>query len=186
VKDHEAETAPPKPEPKKGKPGKPRAKGPAVDGGSREARRLAAAILEVLGGARSPSDAADALGISLPRYYLLEARALSGLIEACEPRPLGRVRSPESELAAVQNDLERLKRENARLAALVRVAQRTIGLAAPPPPKPSADGKKKRKRKPTVRALRAVEHLLRDDVSDGVSAVAGEASTAELQAVAVS
>jgi hypothetical protein len=186
VKDHEEETAPVKPEPKKGKPAKPRAKGPAVDGGSRDARRLAAAILEVLGGARLPSDAAGALGISLPRYYLLETRALNGLVEACEPKPLGRVRSPESELAAVQNDLERLKRENARLSALVRVAQRTIGLAAPPPPKPSADGKKKRKRKPTVRALRAVKHLLRDDVSDGVSAVAGEASTAELQAVAVS
>jgi hypothetical protein len=58
--------------------------------------------------------------------------------------------------------------------------------AAAIPPKPSADGKKKRKRKPTVRALRAVEHLLRDDVSDGVSAVAGEASTAESSAVAVS
>ena len=183
MKGHEEATLP-KLEPKKAKSAKPRVKGPAVEGGSREARRLAAAILEVLGGARLPSEAASALGTSLPRYYLLETRALEGLVEACEPRPIGRVRSPESELTAVQNDLARLKRENARLSSLVRVAQRTIGLAAPPPPKPSADGKKKRKRKPSVRALRAVEHL-KAGVPDSVS-VAGEASTAELQAVAVS
>lgn len=185
MKDHEEESAPVKPEPKKEKPAKPRAKGPAVEGGSRDARRLAAAILEVLGGARTPSDAANALGMSLPRYYLLETRALNGLIEACEPRPLGRVRSPESELAAVQNDLERLKRENARLSALVRVAQRTIGLAAPPPAKPTADGKKKRKRKPTVRALRAVEHLKKDELESG-STLPGEVSPVGLSAAAVS
>lgn len=185
MKDHGEETTPPKPEPKKGKPAKPRAKGPAVDGGSREARRLAAAILEVLGGARLPSDAAGALGISLPRYYLLETRALNGLVEACEPKPLGRVRSPESELAAVQNDLERLKRENARLAALVRVAQRTIGLAAPPPPKPSVGGKKRRKRKPSVRALRAVEHLKKDDV-ESATTPPGEVSPVGPSAAAVS
>jgi hypothetical protein len=185
VKDHQEEAVSPKPEPKKIKPAKPRAKGPAVDGGSREARRLAAAILEVLGGARLPSDAAGALGISLPRYYLLETRALNGLIEACEPKPLGRVRSPESELASVQNDLARLQKDNARLAALVRVAQRTIGLAAPPPPKPSVDGKKRRKRKPSVRALRAVEHLKKDEVESG-SALPGEVSPVGPSAVAVS
>ena len=185
MKEHQEEAAPPKPELRKAKPAKPRAKGPAVDGGSREARRLAAAILEVLGGARLPSDAAGALGISLPRYYLLETRALNGLIEACEPRPIGRVRSPESELGSVQNDLERLKRENARLSALVRVAQRTIGLAAPPPPKPSADGKKKRKRKPTVRALRAVEHLKKDDLASATTPP-GEVSPVGPSVVAVS
>lgn len=185
MKDHEEETAAPKPETKKEKPAKPRAKGPAVEGGSRDARRLAAAILEVLGGARMPTDAASALGISLPRYYLLETRALNGLIEACEPKPVGRVRSPESELAAAQNDLERLKRENARLAALVRVAQRTIGLAAPPSPKPSADGKKRRKRKPSVRALRAVAHLKKDDV-ESTTTPPGEVSPVGPSAVAVS
>jgi hypothetical protein len=142
---------------------KPKAKrmprGPLVEGGSREARRLAAAILEVLGGARLPSEAAAALGTNIPRYYLLESRALKGLVDACEPRPIGRVRSAESELAQARKEVERLKRDNARYAALVRAAQRTIGLAPPPPPKPSAGGKTKKKRKPTVRALRAVERL---------------------------
>jgi hypothetical protein len=123
--------------------------------------------------------------MSIPRYYLLEARALNGLVEACEPRPLGRVRSPESELAAVQKDLARLQRENARLAALVRVAQRTIGLVAPPPSKPSANGKKRRKRTPTVRALRAVERL-KDGVQDPIPAVSGDGTRVETQAAASS
>ena len=151
------ESAPPKPAIKKGKGPK---KGPPIDGGSRGARRLAAAILEVLAGARLPSEAASALGVGVPRYYFLEARALKGLVSACEPRPLGKVRTPESVLASVRKELAGLQRENARLSALVRAAQRTVGLSAPPPPKPAAKGKKrKKKRKPTVRALRAVERL---------------------------
>ena len=182
MKSHEEEAVSAKPETKKTKPAKPRAKGPAVDGGTREARRLAAAILEVLGGARLPSEAAGALGMSVPRYYLLEARALKGLVEACEPRPLGRVRSPESELAGVRKEMAVLQRENTRLSALVRAAQRTVGLAAPPPAKPSANGKKKKKRKPTVRALRAVERL-KDKASDDPLPLPGEAASVEVQAV---
>jgi hypothetical protein len=54
---------------------------------SRPARQLAAGILEVLAGVRSPLQAAQALGLSLPRYYQVESRALRGLLEACEPRP---------------------------------------------------------------------------------------------------
>jgi hypothetical protein len=54
---------------------------PSLDG-SREARRLAAAVLEVLAGVRSPSDAARVLGLSLARYYQLEQRALAGLVTA--------------------------------------------------------------------------------------------------------
>jgi hypothetical protein len=37
---------------------------------SREAQRFAAAILEVLAGIRTPTDAAAVLGVSVPRYYL--------------------------------------------------------------------------------------------------------------------
>ena len=53
-------------------------------------RRLAAVILDVLAGSRTPPQAAEALGVSLPRYYQLEARALGGLVAACESRPRGR------------------------------------------------------------------------------------------------
>ncbi len=52
-----------------------------------EAQRLAATILEVLAGLRSPPEASQALAVSLPRYYQLEARALEGLVAALAPRP---------------------------------------------------------------------------------------------------
>ena len=126
---------------------------------SREARKLAACILEVLGGTRTPTEAAQVLGLPIPRYYLLESRALAGLLEACEPRPLGRVRSAEGELAVVKKEAERLRRECARYVALLRVAQRTIGLPAPQPKAAPSSGKGKRSRKPAVRALKAVERL---------------------------
>jgi hypothetical protein len=45
-------------------------------------KRQAAAILEVLAGARTPTEAATALAVSLPRYYQLESRALEGLVAA--------------------------------------------------------------------------------------------------------
>ena len=154
------------------KPTKKERKGPAIGkGGSVEAKRLAAAVLEVLGGVRSPSDAASALEVSVPRYYQLETRALNGLVEACEPRPLGRVRSTESELATAQREIATLKRECFRQQALVRLAQRTVGLAAPQAPKPGPKGMRKRK-KPTVRALKAVA-VLKSEPSGEAEAVLG-------------
>src|SRR6185437_11206452 len=53
------------------------ASAPPAAPGSVQARRQAAAILEVLAGVRRPSEAAQALETSLPRYYLLERRALA-------------------------------------------------------------------------------------------------------------
>src|SRR5262245_30685610 len=83
--------------------GRPKGPGGAYrdlgEGASAEARRLAAAILEVLAGARTPTQAAQALGLSLPRYYLLESRALHGILVACERRSVGRGPSAESALA---------------------------------------------------------------------------------------
>jgi hypothetical protein len=141
--------------------------------GHHEARRFAAAILEVLGGARSPTEAAAALSISLPRYYLWETRALAGLLQACEPRPMGRVRSPASELAAAHKQIEKLQRECARQQALVRAAQRTVGLLPPVPAKPGTQGKK-RKRKPSVRALRVAEVLQSGATGEAEAVSAGE------------
>ncbi len=146
----------------KSKPEKNRGpQGPRMHEASREARRLAAAILEVMGGARLTTDAAKALGISLPRYYLLESRALNGLLAACEPRPKGRVRSAASELAAAKKEVQRLQQECARYAVLVRAAQRTVGLAQPQPLKPNEKGSgRKQRKKATVRALKAAALLL--------------------------
>jgi hypothetical protein len=126
-------------------------------GHSREAQRQAALILEVLAGVRTPTQAAEVLSVSVPRYYQLEGRALGGLLAACEPCPRGRVRNPNRELAMLRRQHERLQRELARLQALVRLAQRSIGLA-PPAPAPK-DGSKKRRRRARVRALGAATHL---------------------------
>jgi hypothetical protein len=125
---------------------------------TRDAQRTAAAILEVLAGARTPGQAAEALSVSLPRYFQLETRALRAVLESCEPRPRGPGRSADKELAALTRQHERLRSELTRQQTLVRMAQRTIGLAAPAPPPKPAPGKKKRRR-PVVRALRAVAHL---------------------------
>jgi hypothetical protein len=128
--------------------------------GSRDANRVAAAILEVLAGVRTPTDAAQALIVSVPRYYQLEQRALEGLIAACEPRRLGRVQTSESRVSALEREVQRWQQESARQQALVRAAQRTIGLAAPAVKAVAkTPGKKVRRRRPTVRALRAAKAL---------------------------
>ena len=134
-------------------------------GGSAQAKRLAAGILESLAGLRGPQEASQALGISLPRYYHLEARAIEGLIAGLEPRPRGgRRRRPESEIAALTRDKQRLERDVQRLQALVRVAQRTIGLA--PVPSKVSGGKRRRARRAMVRAARAAEVLRETSVDE--------------------
>jgi hypothetical protein len=149
---------------------------PPSMGAGTEARRLAAAILEVLAGLQTPSEAAGALGISLPRYYQIEVRALDGLVAACESRRRGR--QPGSELVQLRHECERLKRECARQQALVRVTRRTVGLAeGPPPPPPKSEGRRRRRR-PTVRALKVVAKLrtpAREEVSaDPVATGSGD------------
>ena len=134
-----------------------------VEGVSREARQQAAALLEVLAGVRTPAEVAQQLAVSLTRYDLIEGRALQGLLRACEPRPQGRVRSPASELAALRRECEQLRRQVARQQALLRVTERTMGLAAAPAAASTkADQKspkKRRQRKPKARALQAAAAL---------------------------
>jgi hypothetical protein len=133
-----------------------------TDGVSAAARQQAAAILEVLGGVRTPTEVAAQLAISLTRYYLIECRALQGLLLACEPRPRGKVRSPASQLAALERECEQLRRQATRQQALLRVTERNLGLAAPPAAPVKADQKspkKRRPRKPKARALLAAAVL---------------------------
>ena len=145
------------------RPGRPRQTRPVGGSGlgqdaSREAKRLAAAILEVLAGARTPTETATALGLSVPRYYQLESRALRGLLSACEAKPKGRVRRPEQEVTALRQDNQRLQREITRQQSLLRAAQRSVGWAPPQPSAPAktaspkTSGKKTRTRR-TARAL---------------------------------
>jgi hypothetical protein len=139
-----------------------------------EARRWAAAILEVLAGVRTPLQAAEALGVSLPRYYAVELRALHGLLAGCEARPHGRVPSPHSRVQALEQECERLRRQTARQQALLRVAQRTVGLPAASPGKTAAGSaagsQKGRRRRPRVRALRVLERLQEEAAAASVAA----------------
>ncbi len=140
---------------------------------SKEARRLAAVILEVLAGERTPTEAAEAAGVSVPRYYALEGQALEGLLKACEPRPRGPRRTLEREISQLNADIERLEREGARNLALLRATRRTVGIPAverAPEKKPARGGKKPQKRKRTARALRASK-LLRAQEESAVNSV---------------
>ena len=129
-------------------------------------RRRAAAVLEVLGGAKSPVEAADTLEISLPRYYLLEARALEGLIASCEPRPRGRAAAEGRTISSIKRENDRLRQELSRTQALARAVQRAAGM----PPgsgdeKTPSDGRVRRRRRASARALRAARSLTNDSKS---------------------
>jgi hypothetical protein len=134
----------------------------SVRGGTSEANRLAVVILEVLAGQRTPTEAAALLELSLPRYYQLETRAVEGLVAALEPRPLGKQPSLQTRVDKLQKQLDEAQRQTVRQQALLRAAQRSLGLKHP-----AADNAKKsekpsprrRKRRPTVRALKAADAL---------------------------
>ncbi len=142
-----------------------------------QSRRKAAAILEVLAGARTPTDAATALNVSLVAYYKIEARALQGLIDGCQPPVLGRQPSPDLELSRLRKQCSSLQQELHRYQALARTAQKAAGL--PPPAPRKTDVKGRRKRKPSVRALRALESIKRHP-PDAASPAAGDPPSAEV------
>jgi hypothetical protein len=104
--------------------------------GSKDAKRMAALILETLAGLRSAPEASEAMGIALARYYVLEARALEAIIQAMEPRPRGRPRTPEAELERLRADVSRLEREVLRYQTLHRISQRAIGVPREESPAP--------------------------------------------------
>jgi len=148
---------------------------PSPFNGSAEAKRLAAAILEGLAGVRGPQEVSEALGISMTRYYHLETRALQGLVAALEPRPRGPRRNPQTAIATLEREKGRLERELKRTQALVRTAQRTIGLPPRRESKLRADGKPKRTRRATVRARRVAEALREETPASEPAAAAKEA-----------
>jgi len=122
-------------------------------------RRRAAAVLEVLGGAKSPVEAAESLGIALPSYYLLEARALEGLVSACEPKPRGRSAGGEGKtFHALKRENERLRQDLTRTQALTRAVQRAVGMQTKEDA-PKTVAPVRRRRRATARALRAARDL---------------------------
>ena len=151
-------------------------------GTSPQARRQAAAILEVLAGVHRPTEAAQVLGTSLVRYYQLERRALLGLVAACEPAPRGPRLNPTRQLTTLEREKTRLERECDRQRALVRAAERALGLALPTAGKsarnikeepPGTSGTARRRpRRPSVRALRAVQQLRAAEAASPAEAAA--------------
>jgi hypothetical protein len=163
--------------------------GPTSAQATTDAKRIAGAILEVLAGVRSITDAALALGVTSARYYALEARAVAGLIAACEPRGPGPLSGHglASEIERLRGERDRLRDEAARYQALARIAQTAFGpsgaavpsasgggtalpgltvrqqraarAAARAAPAPAAAVKPRKKRVPTVRALRLAQQV---------------------------
>ena len=155
---------------------------------SSQARRQAAAILEVLAGVLRPAEAAQALETSLARYYVLERRALAGLLAACEPSPRGPRIDLSRQMAALERENRQLRRECDRQQALVRATTRALGLARPSVARPTAKGKeesppgkgkpRRRPRRVTVRALKAVQTLRAETATPQGSAEATEVTPA--------
>lgn len=129
---------------------------------SETAKRTAHAVLEVLSGLKGPTDGAEALSVSLPRYYVLETRALEGMVKALEPRERGK-RGPvvENRLEEVTQERDRLKSELERMKSLVRAAQRSVGLPQSAERKEEKPGKGKggKKRRNVNRARRVLSRL---------------------------
>mgnify|MGYP001819513656 CR=1 FL=1 len=102
--------------------------GPTTLRGSKRARQITVALLETLSGALGPSEAAAQLQISLSRYYQLETRALKGMLAAVEPRSKGPRKTPQREIDALKAENAALRKELRRHQALLRAAQRSVGL----------------------------------------------------------
>lgn len=134
----------------------------ALDQISSDSRKHAACVLEVLAGLRSPEQAAEALGMSLPTYYNLETRALRGLVHGCTPTPPGRTLTLLKQVRSLEIKAAMLEKQLGRYQALLRNAQRSAGLSLPTPAAAAGKSPGRRKHQPAVRALRAVEALQRD------------------------
>ncbi len=130
--------------------------------GSKEAIRTTALILEALGGLRSAPEAADTLGISLARYYVLERRAIQGMVAALEPRKRGRQRPLKAEIERLSREVERLEQDLLRYQALHRASQRVIGVPredAPQTGRRKKAAKTTRVRRKKSRAEKVLVHL---------------------------
>jgi len=135
------------------------------NGAEREARRTAAVILEVLAGLRSASEASEVLGMALARYYVLERRAVSGMVDGLGPRPRGRPRTDEERARQLTAEVERLQGEVARLESLHRLSQRAIGVPVEPARagKAGRRGGKVSRRRAKPRAGRVLSRLREQD-----------------------
>jgi hypothetical protein len=144
-----------------------------VERATPETRRHAACVLEVLAGLRTPEEAACVLGISMPTYYNLEARALRGLLHGCHTESPGRKLALEKRLKDAQARVVELERQLQRYRAVLRNARRAAEILGPDSP---AKASETPSRAPRVRALRAIEALGAKGTTPGAGAGAGAAA----------
>jgi hypothetical protein len=128
-----------------------------INGVDPAARRTATMILEVLGGLRTATAASEALNLPLARYYVLERRAVLGMVAALGPRPRGRPRSDEERMRQLTAEVERLRAEVTRVESLYRITQRAIGVPSElaRPGATSARSRSQGRSKPRVKRILA-------------------------------
>ncbi len=147
--------------------------GPKAVRGSDAARRHAALLLEVWCGVRTTQAASDAMGVAVTRFYQLEARALQMVVAAMEPRPRGRQKTAEGEVAKLKLETTRLRRDVERFQSLYRTSQRALGVAVAKPPdkaeNPGPGGKRKRGPRKRARGQAVASVLLGGAPADGAT-----------------
>jgi hypothetical protein len=104
-----------------------------------------AAIVEVLAGMKTVSEAARSLGLSRNHFQSILHRALLAMVQSITVKAGGRPAKPQS-IAALEKELRRLQRENARLQGQVHSTERLLAVAG---------GLLKGRIRPTARARRA-------------------------------
>jgi hypothetical protein len=87
------------------------------------------AILEVLSGSKTVSEAARHLAMSRNHFQTLMHRGLEGMVEALTPKSAGRPAKPVRE-AELERELERLRRENKQLAEQGQMVQRLLNFTS--------------------------------------------------------
>jgi hypothetical protein len=163
------------------KPKRQQAMGPKAVRGSEAARRQAALLLEVWCGVRTTQAASDAMGVAVTRFYQLEARALQMVVSAMEPRPRGRQKTAESEVAKLKAEAVRLRRDVERFQSLYRTSQRALGVAVAKAPEksenPGPGSKRKRGPRKRARGQAVAKVLLGDAPADGAIREADNGAT---------
>ena len=139
--------------------------------GSKRARQITVAVLETLSGELGPSEAAQSLRISLSRYYQLETRALLGMLTAVEPRSKGPQKTPQREIEALRAEKTKLEKDLRRHQALLRAAQRSVGLSPAGRKTASLKGRVRKRRgsrgQTVLQTLRADAEAPEEGGSDG-------------------
>lgn len=113
------------------------------------ARPLYEAMMKVMSGAMTVTEAAASVGLSRLRFQTRMHRGLHGLMEALEDQRPGRKPTPEAE-ASLREEVQQLRQENAQLTRQVQASARMMGVASEWMRKGLQASSRRRKTKPTA------------------------------------